>query len=191
MRSFLVALLLASIVYAQKSPEPDLFRRSPVWRIAIPVFRGSGTAQNVMQMLDLRLTSDMKRSGLVDVIPKGLLPLNIPQQPGDLHDSPNDAKFRSSRSPDHGLVLSDWSYPPVSAQYLVIGYSAVVRNDLVVYAWMFDLSHESVNQPQMLEKRYTGSLDEAGARSVADQFASDILRKILLQKSAHHGGVSL
>jgi len=66
-----------------------------------------------------------------------------------------------------------------------------VRNDLVVYAWMFDLSHESINRPQILEKRYIASLDEVGARSLADQFASDILRKIFLQKSAHHGGVTL
>jgi len=56
---------------------------------------------------------------------------------------------------------------------------------------MFDLSHESINRPQILEKRYIASLDEVGARSLADQFASDILRKIFLQKSAHHGGVTL
>jgi len=69
-----------------------------------------------MEMFDLRLTSDMKRSGFADLIPRNFLPLNIPQQPGDLHDSPGDAKFRSTRSPDHGLVLSDWSSPPVSPE---------------------------------------------------------------------------
>jgi TolB protein len=70
--------------------------------------------------------------------------------------------------------MTDWSSPPVSADYVAFGYTAVQNGVLVLYGWMFDLGRGS----QVIGSRYiAGTVDEAGARQVAHQFAADILAK--------------
>jgi TolB protein len=53
----------------------------------------------------------------------------------------------------------------------------------VLYGWLFDVAQPNLSNAQILAKRYFGSLDEAGGRKVAHEFAADIL--------AHWGGTSL
>jgi TolB protein len=77
----------------------------------------------------------------------------------------------------------DWSSPPVSANYLAFGYTAVQNDVLVLYGWLFNVGQASVAQAQVLGKRYFGSVDETGARKIAHEFAADIVSQF--------GGTSL
>ena len=68
--------------------------------------------------------------------------------------------------------MSDWAGPPVSANYLAFGYTAVQNDVLVLSGWLFDLSRGTPANAQVIGKRYLGSVDESGARKVAHEFAA-------------------
>jgi TolB protein len=63
----------------------------------------------------------------------------------------------------------------VSATYLAFGYSAVQDARLVIFGWLYNVAQPDLANAQVLGKLYFGSLDEAGARSTAHEFAADIL----------------
>jgi len=147
--------------------------------IAIPDLRGSGAAQAFMNAFNETLYNDLDASGLFKIVPKTMYPLQVPQQPSDFREPPAGQANRNGG----GTWLSDWSSPPVSANYLVFGYTAVQNNVLVLYGWLFNLGQPSVSQAQVLGKRYFGSPDETGARKTAHEFAADII--------AQMGGTSL
>ena len=120
-------------------------------------------------------------AGIFKMVPKTMYPTTVPQQPARLHDCParagaRRAEERSPRPPTTGggRWLADWSGPPVSANYLAFGYTAVQNGVLVLRGWLFDLAQHAAS-PQVIGKNYLGSVDEAGARKVAHEFAADIL----------------
>jgi TolB protein len=132
--------------------------------IAVPDFRGSGDAQNFMNAFNATLFADLQDSGQFSMVPKTVMPLHPPQQPSDI-----------KADGVQGHSMGDWSGPPPNSNYLAFGYTAAVNGQIVLYGWLYDV-RQSTN-PQMIGKVYTGTLDEAGARSVAQQFAADILKK--------------
>jgi TolB protein len=146
-------------------------------KVAVPDFRGSGAAQSFMGAFNETLFNDLNNAGLFDMAPKGMYPLQVPQRPED---------FRQPARPGvsaGGLALSDWASPPVSANFLATGYAAEQNGQIALYGWLFDVVQPNLANAQILGKRYFGSVDEAGARKVAHEFAADIL--------AHWGGSSL
>ena len=148
--------------------------------MAVPDLRGSGAAQSFMGTFNQTLWSDLDSAGTFKMIPKTLYPTTVPQQPSDFRQPPAEAPRSRSRAETTapsggGLWMSDWSSPPVSSNYLALGYSAVQNNVLVLYGWLFDLSRGTPANAQVIGKRYLGSVDEAGARKVAHEFAADIL----------------
>jgi TolB protein len=145
--------------------------------IAVPDFRGAGAAQNFMGAFNTTLFGDLQNSGLFEMKPKGMYPLQAPQRPEDFRQP---AKPGASAG---GLALSDWASPPVQANFLATGYTAEQGAQIVLYGWLFDVGQPNMANAQILGKRYFGSVDEAGARKVAHEFAADIL--------AHWGGSSL
>ncbi len=136
--------------------------------IAVPDFRGSGDAQRLMDPFNATLFRELQTSGQLKLIPKTVYPLQVPQQPTDLHPPLN------GRS--QGPWLTDWSGPPVNANYLAFGYTAVQNNQLVLYGWLDDVMQSNPSSAQLMGKVYVGSLDEAGATKVAREFAADILK---------------
>jgi len=151
-------------------------------QMAIPDFRGSGAAQGLMGVFNQTLWSDIDSAGLFTMVPKTSYPTMVPQQPSDFRQppTPEPAHGRKRNEPatpasGGGLWMSDWSSPPVSANYLALGYTAVQNDVLVLYGWLFDLSRGTPANAQVIGKRYLGSVDEGGARKVAHQFAADIL----------------
>jgi TolB protein len=154
-------------------------------RIAVPDLRGSGAAQPLMNAFNETLYNDLDASALFKMVPKTMYPLQVPQQPPDFHDQPAPQPTRPGQQPPNGggAWLSDWSSPPVSANYLAFGYTAIQSNVLVLYGWLFNVGQTSVSQAQVLGKRYFGSPDETGARKTAHEFAADII--------AQMGGTSL
>ncbi len=145
--------------------------------IAVPDFRGSGAAQPLMGAFNETLFGDLDASGIFKIVPKTMYPLQIPQQPSDFREPPAQPETRRRQQPQtgNGLWLSDWSSPPVSANYLAFGYTAVQNDVLVLYGWLFNLGQPSVAQAQVIGKRYFGSVDQDGARKVAHEFAADII----------------
>jgi TolB protein len=152
--------------------------------IAIAEFRGSGAAQNLMGAFNQTLGSDISSSPLVKVVAKTMYPTTVPQQPSDFREPPPVVETPRGRkggtelvTPANGggLWMSDWSSPPVSANYLAFGYTAVQNDVLVLYGWLYDLSRGMPANAQVLAKRYLSPVDETGARKVAHEFAADIL----------------
>jgi len=153
--------------------------------IAVPDLRGSGAAQPLMNAFNETLYNDLDASGLFKMVPKTMYPLQVPQQPPDFREQPPPQPARPGQQPRNGggAWLSDWSSPPVSANYLAFGYTAVQNNVLVLYGWLFNVGQATVSQAQVLGKRYFGSPDETGAKKTAHEFAADII--------AQMGGTSL
>ncbi len=155
--------------------------------IAIPDFRGAGDAQKVMETFNRTLWNDVSAPGLFKMAPKSMYPLQVPQQPQDFKPPlPAPAARRGAPPPTpirQGPWLTDWSGPPVGANYLAFGYAAVRGDQLVLFGYLFDVTQAEIASAQVIGKLYVGSIDDAGARKVAQEFAADIL--------ARFGGKSL
>lgn len=151
--------------------------------IAVPDFRGSGSATSLIGAFNSTVAADLQASPLINVVPKTLYPLQVPQQPSDL--TAGVAPPNSRATTPQGNRLTDWELPPVSANYLGIGYGAESKGMLVVFGWFFTTAPNtpSIQQAQIFGKVYTASLDEAGAVDAGHRYAADIL--------AQFGGKSL
>jgi len=148
--------------------------------LAVADVRGVGAAQPLMSVFNQTLYNDLDQSGLFKMVPKGLFPINTPQQATD---------FKGATAPEMqprntaGYFLSDWSGPPAQASYLAFGYTADQNKVLTLYGWLYNVTQVTLPGAQALSKRYFGDLNEAGARKIAHEFAADII--------AQFGGVSL
>ena len=170
----LLAILIASLGvtgWAQDAVIKSV--GGPKAKIAIPDFRGAGDTARLMSVFNQTLFSDVQNSGLFEMAGKSLYPLVIPQQPSDFQQ-PGPVTSTGPRAP----WLTDWSSPPVSAKYLAFGYAGTQGNQIVLSGWMFDVNQSTVAGAQVFGKRYFGSVDENGARSVAHEFAADIIAKL-------------
>ncbi len=195
-KSLFFALAFAgAILVAQQSDILIHLTQGERPAIAVPDFRGSGAAQPLMSAFNQTLASDLESAGVFKIVPKTMYPLTVPQQPSDFREPPPPAApqpARRGRRPSAelqrpttggGLWLSDWASPPVSANYLVFGYTAPQNDVLVLYGWLYNVTQPNLANAQVLGKRYFGSVDENGARKVAHEFAADII--------AQFGGKSL
>ncbi|MGH9647595.1 MAG: translocation protein TolB, partial [Bryobacteraceae bacterium] len=61
---------------------------------------------------------------------------------------------------------------------LAFGYTAAQNGSLALFGWLYNVQLPSTQGAQVIGKLYTGTLDEAGARKVAEEFASDILKQL-------------
>lgn len=164
-RIFLLSSLVLAVAAGLGAQQitRDIGKQGEKPSIAVPDFRGSGDAQNFMSAFNSTLFNDLQNSGQLKMIPKTLYPVQSPQQPSD---------FRQG-----GPSFADWSGPPPSANYLAFGYTATQNNQIVLYGWLFDVRQANPSSAQLIGKIYLASLDEAGARKVAQEFAADILKQ--------------
>lgn len=163
--SFLLALTAAMTLFAQ---DLNIWIREGGGKTALAVidFRGSGS-QPYMAAFNSTLFGDLQNSGLFEMKPKSMFPLNNPQRPEDLR--PADG--------GQGFALSDWAGAPVNASHLVFGYTAAQNGALVLYGYVDDVRQSNPQSAQLMAQRYAGSLDEAGATHIAHEFASDIIER--------------
>jgi TolB protein len=149
--------------------------------IAIPDFRGAGDAQRFMNVFNETLWNEVQQSGMFKMTPKSMYPLRLPQQPADFKPpSMPTARPRRGETPQpvsNGPWLTDWSSPPVSAQYLAFGYTATQNDQLVLFGWLYDVTRPDPGSAQIVGKLYFGPVSEDGARKVAREFAADILQQ--------------
>jgi TolB protein len=149
-------------------------------KLAVPDFRGGGDAQKFMGAFNQTLWADLENSALFDLIPKTSMPLFVPQQPSDFQRPPDPAAQPARRAAPQpqtggGRWMRDWSDPPARATHLAFGYTAAQNGALVLLGWVYDLGQPNPANAQLIGNRYVGSLDEAGARKVAHEFAADII----------------
>ena len=152
--------------------------------IAIPDFRGSGDAQRFMSAFNETLYGDINAGGVLKIVPKTQLPLFVPQQPSDFQTPPPPPQPVRGRVPQvsqapngGGRWMQDWSSPPTQANYLAFGYTSIQNGVFVLQGWLYDLSKGNPGAAQVIGQRYLGTVDEAGARKVAHEFAADILSR--------------
>jgi TolB protein len=150
--------------------------------LAVPDLRGDGQSQSFMAVFNQTLWSDLSGAGIFKMVPKGSYPLTIPQQLSDFKIPPpvQNTPVRRNQAPaapptGNGLWMSDWSGAPAQANYVTVGYGAVQNSLFVLRGWLVDLSIPDPANAGALAKTYIESLDEAGARKAAHEFASDIL----------------
>jgi TolB protein len=148
--------------------------------IAIPDFRGAGRAGNFAATFNETLFSDIDQAGVFKMAPKSMFPLNVPQRPEDFRKPLQYDPNNRTRAP----WLLDWSEPPVSSDFLAFGYTAEQDNQMVLFGWLFNVRQPEVSGAQVIGKIYHGSLDEEGARKVAHEFATDILRQFGVESLA-------
>jgi TolB protein len=190
MNKKLVVLALALAALAGLAQQSDIIiklTKGDKTAIAVPDFRGSGGAQPFMAVFNQTLWNDLDSSGLFRMVSKSMYPLSVPQQPSDFRPPlPPPAARRGQPPPQpvsQGPWLTDWANPPVSTNYLAIGYAAESVGTFAMRGWLMNVGQSDVTNATVFGKTYVGELNENGARKVAHEFASDIL--------ARFGGVSL
>jgi TolB protein len=178
----LLGTLVAGAVFLLAAQQSDVLIKLTQGEraaIAVPDFRGSGEAQQYADALNQTLFSDLQDSGLFRMVPKSMYPLEAPQRPQDFRPPLPPPKARRRGPPPkpvrQGPWLTDWSEPPVNANYLAFGYSAVQNDRLVLFGWFYNVNQPDLTNAQVLGKVYFASVDEDGARTVAHEFAADIL----------------
>lgn len=162
----ILLLAVAATVFAQDIVN-SILKNGGRPALAVIDFRGAGAAQPFMAAFNSTLFDDLQGSGLFDMKPKSMFPLNNPQRPEDLR--PEDG--------GQGFALADWAGAPVNATHLAFGYTAAQNGALVLYGNVDDARQQNPQSAQLLASRYVGSLDEAGAIHVAHEFANDIIQK--------------
>ena len=144
-------------------------------RVAVTDFLASGSAAPLINAFNRTVMDDLAESPVLNFVPKTLYPLQPPQQPSDL--------VAGVAPPGAGSTvimakrLTDWSLPPVTSNYLGIGYGAENRGMFVAFGWLYSTAPTmpSLQQAQVFGKIYTASLDEAGAIDAGHRYAADIL----------------
>lgn len=179
-----LSLVLLGGVAAVAWQQPDfvgvLTRPAGAPVIALPDFRGTGEAQALMNGFNAKLFTEIENGVVLKIAPKGVYPLQTPQQPSDFKAP---IAGPAGRPVSQGPWLTDWSGTPVEANYLAFGYAAVQNGRLALFGHLFDVTQKDLTNAQVFVKTYFGTLDEAGARAVAVEFAKDIL--------ARFGGMTL
>jgi TolB protein len=150
--------------------------------IAVADMRGTGDAQRSMDAFNATLWDELSGAGVLKMVAKSVYPLDVPQRPQDFKPptAPTTPVRRGQPPPQpvrNGPWLTDWSGPPVSANYLAFGYTGVQDGRLVLYGWLFNTGQPDVTSAQVIGKLYFGTLDADGARKVARDFAADILQQ--------------
>jgi TolB protein len=131
--------------------------------IAVADLHGSGAAQQYMDVFNKTLWEELENSGQIRLAPKTSYPLQVPQQ---------DSDFKPP------VMFSEWTRPPVSANYLAFGYTVVQDNQILLFGNFFNVGQPTVQSAKVFGNRYYGVLSGDGAKSVARQFAADILKQL-------------
>ena len=157
----------AAAAFAQQQDVTLIIKEGQRPKIAVPDMRGVDAAQPFMNMFNSTLFSDLQDSAVFTMQPKSMYPLEVPQRPTDFKPPQNGQKS--------GPWLTDWSNPPVEANYLTVGYAHVREGRLVLNGWLFNVVQPDVRNAQAFGKLYFADQSEDGAKRIAHEFAADIL----------------
>ena len=150
-------------------------------KIALPDFRGAGGAGTFAAVFNQTVFDDIQRSGMLEMAAKSFYPLNPPQQESDLRVAATPAPARRGAAPEtpscNGRCLTDWSSPPLNANYLGFGYIAEQGGQLIAFGHLYNTTVPEIAGAKAFRKLYNGPLNEEGARKVAHEYAADVLNQ--------------
>lgn len=170
--AFMLLLLGLGLATAQRTADiSGIIRGAERPKIALPDLKGVGAAIDLMPVLNQTLFTDIDMSGAFEVKPKSMYPLQVPQRREDFRSPSGGQRY------GNGLFLRDWSQPPVEANWLVIGYAAEQNGRLALFGYLYNVNADDLANAEVFGKMYFGSLNDAGARDVAHEFAADILKQ--------------
>jgi len=162
--SILALLVGAALLPGQRSGITGTIVTGEKPVIAVTDMHGSGAAEQYMDAFNRTLQQELEYSGQIVLAPKTSYPLELPQQPSDFKPP---------------ALFSGWSRPPVSANYLAFGYTAVQDDQILLYGNLLNLGQPDVQSATIIGmRRYYGALNNDGAKKVAREFAADILKQL-------------
>ena len=139
-----IALVFAAVLLRGQQASDITGKISTTERPAIAVtdMRGTGDAQRYMDPFNSTLWDELSGAGILKMVAKSVYPLETPQRPQDFKPPTVSTPVRRGLPPPQpvrsGPWLTDWSGPPVSANYLAFGYTGVQDGRLVLYGWLFN-----------------------------------------------------
>ena len=115
--------------------------------IAVADMRGTGDAQRNMDTFNSTLWDELAKRRHFEDGGQERVPARSPAAPAGFQA----AHCSCQRAPRNAACtqrpwLTDWSGPPVSANYLAFGYTAVQDNRLVLFGWLFNTGQPDVDQ---------------------------------------------
>ena len=111
--------------------------------LAVTDMRGTGAAQPLMSVFNTTLYDDLKGSGLFSIVPKGVLPLNTPQQPTD---------FKGVTNPAAGSPAAEATISPTGRRrrrrptIWPSATPAVQDNVLTLYGWLYNVTQDAAGR---------------------------------------------
>jgi TolB protein len=108
-------------------------------------------------VFDATLYSDLGNAGIFDLVSKSMAPQATPGSPQE-------------------ISLPQWSAAPANAAMVAFGALAAGNGRLIVYGWLFDTSNAA--NPQVLGKQYNEAASQDSARTVAHEFADEIILRL-------------
>ncbi len=143
--------------------------------VAVTDFRAAGGASPLISTFNTTVRSDLEASPLVNFVPKTLYPVQVPQQASDLQAGVAAPSTRAANP--QGNRLTDWSLPPIQANYLGLGYGAENNGSFVAFGWFYTTAPNmpSLQQAQVFGKVYTAPLTQEGAVDAGHRYAADML----------------
>ncbi|MBB6143442.1 TolB protein [Silvibacterium bohemicum] len=108
-------------------------------------------------VFDSVLFSDLKNSGVFDMVAKSMAPGQTPGGPQEMN-------------------LSAWSGAPSNAEMVAFGSFAVNGGQITVQGFVFDTKNPQ--SPQILGKQYSDTASEENARHIAHRFADEIIMQL-------------
>ncbi len=179
----LTLILASGLASARQQITGQIVKNPGKPLVAVTDFRASGNAAGPVAAFNKTVQSDLESSPLINFVPKTLYPLQVPQQPSDLQ--PGVAPPSARAVNPQGNRLTDWSLPPIAANYLGLGYAAENQGSFVAFGWFYTTAPNmpSLQQAQVFGKIYTAPLTQEGAVDAGHRYAADIL--------AQFGGKSL
>jgi TolB protein len=179
----LLALALSAIAWPQEQQNNIILKITggTKSKIALPDFRGAGGAAPFATVFNQTVFDDIQRSGMLEMAAKSFYPLSPPQQETDLRSAAAPAQPRRGAAPEapncNGRCLTDWSSPPLSANYLGFGYLAEQGGQLVAFGHLFNTTVPDIAGAKAFRKLYNGPLTDEGVRKIAHEYAADILNQ--------------
>jgi TolB protein len=155
-----LASLISHRCYAQDWVHTGSHLDSRPIRLAVADFKPVGNDPQtpaLKTVFDSVLFSDLNNAGIFDMVSKSLAPQAAPGSQQE-------------------IVLSQWSADPANAAMVAFGAFGVTSGRLVVYGWLDDASNAT--NPQVLGKQYNEAANADMARTIAHQFADEIIARL-------------
>lgn len=173
----MAALLLASCVFA--APQDIIKSGTGIGqgrtRLAVPVFRSTPEAAELMKTFDDTLWNDLDYAGIFEMVSRSFYPLPLPGTPAEVFHVVKQKPVRRGK-PATEIRESEWTKSPADAQMVALGNAVLNGQQLAIQGWLVDPAN--LTQPEVFGKQYQEEATTDGARLAAHKFADEIIFRL-------------